>query len=76
MLRPHLLDKSPEIFDIAAQRGTECALSAYFLSYAVMLEHFNQQVLVSYHIDFDLLWTASINGGRAVLLFYVRLCWL
>ncbi len=42
-----------------------------FLSYAVVLEHFNQQVLGSYHIDFNPLWSASINGGRAVLLFYV-----
>ena len=42
-----------------------------FLSYAVVLEHFNQQVLASYHIDFNPLWSASINGGRAVLLFYV-----
>jgi peptidoglycan/LPS O-acetylase OafA/YrhL len=42
-----------------------------FLAYAVMTEHFDQQVLAPNNLNFNPLWSLNINGGRAVLLFYI-----
>jgi peptidoglycan/LPS O-acetylase OafA/YrhL len=42
-----------------------------FLAYAVLTEHFDQQVLAPDKLDFNPLWSLYINGGRAVLLFYI-----
>jgi peptidoglycan/LPS O-acetylase OafA/YrhL len=42
-----------------------------FLAFAVMLEHFNQQVLGHRDMHMDLALVLNVSGGRAVLFFYI-----
>jgi peptidoglycan/LPS O-acetylase OafA/YrhL len=43
-----------------------------FLAFAVLMEHFSQQVLHNRNLpEFDIAFVFNINGARAVLLFYV-----